>query len=288
MRLTARVPATSANLGPGFDALAIALDLCNEVTIETSSSSSVSWEGEGEGTLPRDGSDLVSAALRSVFADVGKEPPSVALRGVNRIPVERGLGSSAAAVAAGVALGFAALDRELEADAMAPFTDRFEGHHDNVAAALRGGLTIAYDTGAGWSAARLDAHSDLRPVVLVPEVRLSTEFAREALPSAVQLADAAFNAGRAALAVHALTRDPSLLPVAMEDRLHQDVRLELLPEVRDVFQKLRSDGVPVCVSGAGPSLLAFETTDGGVADPGGSWRVFRLPVRSRGVEVEGG
>lgn len=288
MRLTATVPATSANLGPGFDALAIALDLCNEVTIETASSASVAWEGEGDGTLPRDGSDLVSAAFRSVFDDAGKEPPTFALRGVNRISVERGLGSSAAAVVAGVALAFAALDRELEPDAMAPFTDRFESHHDNVAAALRGALTIAYAIGDGWSAVRLETHPDLRPVVLVPEVRLSTALAREALPTVVPLADAAFDAGRSALVVHSLTVAPSLLPVALEDRLHQEVRLELLPEVRDVFEKLRSDGVPVCVSGAGPSLLAFETEDRSVPDPGGAWRVLRLPVRSAGVEVSSG
>lgn len=288
MRLTATVPATSANLGPGFDALAIALDLCNEVTIETTSSASVGWEGEGDGTLPRDGSDLVSSAFRSVFDEAGKEPPTVALRGVNRIPVERGLGSSAAAVIAGVALAFAALDRELEADAMAPFTDRFESHHDNVAAALRGALTIAYAVGDGWSATRLEVHPDLRPVVLVPQVRLSTTLAREALPAAVPLADAAFDAGRSALVVHSLTVAPSLLPIALEDRLHQEVRLELLPEVRDVFEKLRSDGVPVCVSGAGPSLLAFETEERSVPDPGGSWRVLRLPVRSAGVEVSSG
>ena len=288
MRLTATVPATSANLGPGFDALAIVLDLCNEVTIETASSASVAWEGEGDGTLPRDGSDLVSAAFRSVFDDAGKEPPTFALRGVNRIPVERGLGSSAAAVVGGVALAFATLGRELEPDAMAPFTDRFESHHDNVAAALRGALTIAYAIGDGWSAARLEAHPDLRPVVLVPEARLSTALAREALPTVVPLADAAFDAGRAALVVHSLTVAPSLLPVALEDRLHQEVRLELLPEVRDVFEKLRSDGVPVCVSGAGPSLLAFETEDRSVPDPGGAWRVLRLPVRSAGVEVSSG
>jgi homoserine kinase len=285
VRLTATVPATSANLGPGFDALAIALDLCNEVTIETGPSASVAWEGEGDGALPRDGSDLVSAAFRSVFDQAGKDAPVVALRGVNRIPVERGLGSSAAAVVAGVALAFAVLDREVEPDAMAPFTDRFESHHDNVAAALRGALTIAYAIGEGWSATRLETHPDLRPVVLVPEVRLSTALAREALPAAVPLVDAAFDAGRSALVVHSLTVAPSLLPIALEDRLHQEVRLELLPEVRDAFEKLRSDGVPVCVSGAGPSLLAFETDERSVPDPGGAWRVLRLPVRSPGVEV---
>lgn len=285
MRLRATVPATSANLGSGFDALAIALDLCNEVTIETASSVSVLWEGEGDASLPRDGSDLVSSAFRSVFDEARKGAPTFALRGVNRIPVERGLGSSAAAVVAGVALAFVALGRELEPEAMAPFTDRFESHHDNVAAALRGALTIAYATGDGWSAARLEAHPDLRPVVLVPEVRLSTALAREALPADVPLADAAFDAGRSALVVHSLTVAPSLLPVALEDRLHQEVRLEILPEVRDVFEKLRSDGVPVCVSGAGPSLLAFETEERSVPDPGDAWRVLRLPVRSTGVEV---
>jgi homoserine kinase len=286
--LTARVPATSANLGPGFDALALALDLCNEVTIETGSEAGVSWTGEGRDSLPRDGTDLVSAAYRSVLEDAGAEAQPFSVAGVNRIPIARGLGSSAAAVVAGVALGFTVIDRALDPAQMGALTDRFESHHDNVAAALRGGLTVAYGTDGGWRAERLEPLRDLRPVVLVPGVQLSTALAREALPRSVPLVDASFNAGRTALAVHALTRSPGLLTIALEDRLHQRVRLDLVPEVREMFERLRTDGVPVCVSGAGPSLLAFETDERPVPDPGGSWRVLRLLVRPQGVEVTRG
>jgi homoserine kinase len=286
LRLTARVPATSANLGPGFDSLALALDLCNEVSIDTDASASVTWEGEGADSLPRDGSDMVSAAFRSVFAATNGKAPSVSVRGINRIPIARGLGSSAAAVVAGIALAFAALGREQDPHRMAPFTDGFESHHDNVAAALHGGLALAYPVDGGWRAERLEPDRDLRPALLVPELQLPTSLAREALPSRVDLMDAAFNIGRAALAVHALTRDPGFLPVALEDRIHQRVRLDLVPEMREVFERLRAGGVPVCVSGAGPSLLAFESDDRPVPEPGVGWRVMRLKVRAHGVEVD--
>ncbi|MDP9241653.1 MAG: homoserine kinase [Actinomycetota bacterium] len=283
--MTARIPATSANLGPGFDSLALALDLCNEITIDTEGPADVTWEGEGADSLPRDGSDLVNAAFRSVFAVAERPAPEISLLGVNRIPVTRGLGSSAAAVVGGVALGFAALGWEHDPHRMESFTNPFESHHDNVAAALHGGLTVAYAADGGWSAERLEPHPELRPVLLVPEVELSTTLARDALPAQVELTDATFNIGRTALAVLALTRDPGLLPVALEDRLHQRVRLDLVPEVRDAFERLRSGGIPLCVSGAGPSLLAFESDEHPVQAPDGGWRALRLKVRARGVEV---
>jgi homoserine kinase len=286
LRLTARIPATSANLGPGFDSLALALDLWNEITIDTEGPADVTWEGEGADSLPRDGSDLVNAAFRSVFAVAERPAPEISLLGVNRIPVARGLGSSAAAVVGGVALSFAALGWEDDPHRMESFTNPFESHHDNVAAALHGGLTVAYAADGGWSAERLEPHPELRPVLLVPEVELSTALARDALPAQVELTDAAFNIGRTALAVVALTRDPGLLPIALEDRLHQRVRLDLVPEVREVFERLRSGGVPVCVSGAGPSLLAFESDENPVKAPEVGWRPLRLKVRPRGVEVE--
>ncbi len=285
MRLTARVPATSANLGPGFDSFALALDLCNEITLQTESTDEVSWEGEGAGSLPRDGSDVVSAAFRAVLDAAERRAPVFSVHGVNRIPVARGLGSSAAAVVGGVALGFAAVGWEPDPRRMASFTDRFESHHDNVGAALHGGLSIAFGDEHGWRALRLDPHPTLRPVVLVPEVELSTEAARNALPASVPLADAAFNVARAGLAVHALTKDPWLLPVALEDRLHQQVRLGLVAELREAFDEVRSRGAAVCVSGAGPSLLAFEAEEHPIGEPPEGWRSLPLEVRERGVEV---
>jgi homoserine kinase len=285
MRLVARVPATSANLGPGFDSLALALDLCNDVTVDTDVEPTVSWEGEGAEELPTDGTDMVTRAMQVVAADAGRALPPFALTGVNRIPIERGLGSSAAAAVAGAALASALLDLAEGSDRSTAFSiaSRLEGHADNAAAASLGGLTIAV---SGARPVRLDPHPDLRPVLLVPErLRLSTRSAREALPPNVPLSDAAFNAGRAAMVVVALTARPELLRTALEDRLHQDVRLGLVPEADQLRRRLRALDIPVCVSGAGPTLLAFGRDSRPVPDPGPGW--YAVPVRPRpeGVEV---
>lgn len=286
MRLRARAPATSANLGPGFDCFGLALDLVNEVILDPDAPPGVSWEGEGAGELPTDGSDALSAALRRTAETAGRRLPPLRLRGRNRIPVERGLGSSAAAVVAGVGLADRLLGLGLSPDERLALAVELEGHPDNVAAALRGGLVLAYRAAGGWRAEALAPAAELRPAVLVPEARLSTVAARAALPREVPLADAAFNAGRAALAVVALTARPELLDEALEDRLHQGVRLRLVPEVAEAFARVRAAGVPVCVSGAGPSLLAFERDGAVVPDLGPGWRVLRVPPRRAGLEVE--
>jgi len=159
-----------------------------------------------------------------------------------------------------------------------------EGHPDNAAAAVYGSLTLA---AADVRPVRLDPHPSLRPAVLIPEgLRLSTDEARRVLAPQVARADAVFNLGRAAMAVVALTERPDLLGPALEDRLHQDVRLSLLPEVREMFERVRAAGVPVCVCGAGPSLLAFESGSRAVPDPGPGWRVLRIAPRAAGAEVE--
>lgn len=286
MRLRARAPATSANLGPGFDCFGLALELVNEVILDPDAPPGVSWEGEGAGELPTDGSDALSAALRRTAEAAGRRLPPLRLRGRNRIPVERGLGSSAAAVVAGVGLADRLLGLGLSPDERLALAVELEGHPDNVAAALRGGLVLAYRATGGWRAEALAPAAELRPAVLVPEARLSTVAARAALPREVPLADAAFNAGRAALAVVALTARPELLDEALEDRLHQGVRLRLVPEVAEAFARVRAAGVPVCVSGAGPSLLAFERDGAVVPDLGPGWRVLRVPPRRAGLEVE--
>lgn len=287
MRLTARVPATSANLGPGFDCFGLALDLCNEVTIDTEAEPRVTWEGEGAEELPTDGSDMVSRAIRATFERGGRdEVPPLALHGVNRIPLERGLGSSSAAAVAGVALARALLGEAGPGDdphGTFAIAAELEGHPDNAAPATYGGLTVIAD----GLVRRLDVHPAISPVALVPEgVRMPTEAARAALPAQVPLADAVFNVAHGALAVTALTTgDLDLLLVALRDRLHEEVRLALVPEVREVFRAMRAARVPVCVSGSGPSLLAFEREGSALPDPGEGWRVLRLPVRARGVEL---
>ena len=289
MRLTARVPATSANLGPGFDCFGLALDLVNEVTIDTAAEPGVTWEGEGAEELPTDGSDMVSRAMTHAARiaagahGVTRGLPPVYLHGVNRVPLESGLGSSAAAAVAGVALAYGLLDPPHDPQTTFAVAADLEGHPDNAAAAVYGGFTLVAGEGL---VQRFDPHPDLRPVVLVPEgVRLPTGEARRALPAQVSREDAVFNAAHAALMVAAILHDPGLLYPAMRDRLHQDVRLALVPEVRRVFERISAAEVPVCVSGAGPSLLAFEREGHAVPDPGDGWCVLRLPVRAVGVEV---
>ena len=290
MRLTVRVPATSANLGPGFDCFGLALDLCNEVTIDTDAEPGVSWEEEGAGELPTDGSDLVSRTIARVGASHDMTPPPLRLHGTNRIPLERGLGSSSAAAVAGVVLGSRLFDLSIDGHGTDRGPDPYsvfrlaaeiEGHPDNAASATYGGFTIVADE----KVHRLDVHPDVRPAILVPQTRLSTATARDVLPPEVARADAVFNAAHAGLLVHALTREPSLLREALRDRLHQEARLGLIPPARLVFERLWTAGVPVCVSGAGPALLAFESHDRSVPDLGDGWRTLRLPVRPTGVQV---
>jgi homoserine kinase len=288
VRLTARVPATSANLGPGFDCFGLALDLCNEVTVDTDAEPGVTWEGEGADELPTDGSDLISTTIRHVAQRVaagGPRPvPPIGIHALNRIPLERGLGSSSAAAVAGVALAYVLLDLLDAPDPFATFSIAagLEGHPDNAAAAAFGGFTIV----AGDAVHRFDPHPDLRPVVLVPmNARVATEEARRRLPRDVSRDDAVFNAGHAALTTAALLQDPDLLYAAMRDRLHEAERLALVPEVGAMFERVRAANVPVCVSGSGPALLAFERDRYPVPDPGDGWRVLRVPVRASGVEV---
>jgi len=286
VRVTATVPASSANLGPGFDCFGLALDLCNEVTLDLDARPAVAWQGEGGAELPTDGSDLVSRAIAAAAERAGREAPAGAIRGVNRIPLERGLGSSAAAAVAGVALANAALRLGLEPTHVLEIAAGLEGHPDNAAAAVFGGFTMVLDDGV---VGRFDPDPDLRPALFVPsDARVSTEAAREALPATVPHAEAAANAGHAALTAVALLHDPGLLPRAMRDRLHQDVRLALVPEVRATFDRLREAGLAVCVSGSGPSLLAFERDDVVTPDPSEGWTVLRVPVRASGVDIREG
>ncbi len=288
MRLTARVPATSANLGPGFDCFGLALDLCNEVTIDTEEEPGVTWEGEGAADLPSDGTDMISRAMaaavqRQAHLRPGVPLPSLALHGVNRIPLERGLGSSSAAAVAGVALANALLGPAGWDDSYTTFAyaAEVEGHPDNAAPAVYGGFTVVAD---GF-VRRLQPHPSLRPVALIPDARLSTDLARRALSAQVTRGDAVYNVSHASLAAIALTTDPELLVVALRDRLHEELRLGMVPEVRHVAEELRRAQIPVCVSGAGPSLLAFELDGREVPDPGEGWRMLRLPVRDAGAEV---
>jgi homoserine kinase len=284
-----RVPATSANLGPGFDAFGLALSLHDEVLVRVAGAGlAVDVTGEGADRLPRTERHLVVRALRAGFDALGGQPPGLEVRCANSIPHSRGLGSSAAAIVAGVLAARALVPdgaERLDDAAVLRLAAEMEGHPDNVAACLLGGFTTAWLERDGAHAVSVAPAPQLRPVVFVPQERASTVAARGLLPSVVPHADAAYNAGRAALLVHALTRDPRLLLAATEDRLHQTHRAPAMPASLALVERLRGDGVPAVLSGAGPTVLAFAV-DGG-ADPAGhataGWEAVHLDVDTVGA-----
>jgi homoserine kinase len=289
--LRVRVPATSANLGPAFDCAGLALashDVVEFSTLERGLEVVVT--GEGAGTLPSGEGHLVVRAFRAACAQLGWSPSGLRVVATNEIPQGRGMGSSAAAVVAGV-VGAWALCPDVETidtDAVLRLTTELEGHPDNVAACLLGAATLSWTTGAGARAVRLDVAEEIAPVVFVPGGTLSTHVARGLLPDAVPHADAAFNAGRSALLVHALTREPARLLEATEDRLHQRQRAAAMPASLALVDRLREGGHAAVVSGAGPSVLVLtsrnavrEVTD---FTPEG-WRALPLDVDLGGARV---
>ena len=279
MTVVVRAPATSANLGPGFDSLGLALELRDRVAFEFADEDRVTVSGEGAGEVPTGPEHLVLKSFRRAFEHVGRTAPTVALTCENVIPHGRGLGSSSAAIVAGLA-GARALGADLDDAAVLDLATRIEGHPDNVAPALLGGLTVAWTESTGM-AVRLEPTVS-RVNVVIPHQRLSTETARGLLPTSVPYADAVHAIGRGALAVAAFTGYPQHLLAATEDRLHQDYRKPAYPQSWDLVQDLRACGVPAAISGAGPSVIAF----GPAVAPDG-WRVMELPVALQGVLVTG-
>lgn len=258
MTVHVRVPATSANLGPGFDALGLALALHNELTLAEADDVRVAVRGAGAGQLPDGETNLVARAARMAFEEAGRPFRGVAVECVNRIPLSRGLGSSAAALVGGLLGANALLGSPLSRPALLSLAARAEGHPDNVAAALCGGLTVACEGPGGVIAVPLPLPEDVRWVVLIPELTGATAEARAVLPPTVPRADAVFNVQRVALLLASLYAERvDLLNVAMDDRLHQPYRVRLFPWMTAVGDAAREAGALGCVlSGAGPSLLA--------------------------------
>jgi homoserine kinase len=282
-----RVPASSANLGPGFDSLGLALGLHDEIDVAvTGDGLVVEVDGEGAAGVPRDERHLVVRAMRRAFEVFGDAPAGLRLRCRNAIPHARGLGSSAAAAVAG-AVAAAALcgrDPQQERQALLQLTAGMEGHADNAAASLLGGFVIAWNSGDRFDAVKVDAHPGIVPVALVAGVESSTATTRGLLPERVPLADAAFTGSRTALAVLAFTRRPDLLLPATADRLHQEYRRPAYPESAALVDALRARDVPAVISGAGPTVLAL-TADGTLpagVDPHG-FTVLPLPIDPDGA-----
>jgi homoserine kinase len=264
------VPASSANLGPGFDALGLALGLYNQIEATESDRIAVTIDGEGAGQLATDETNVVVRAVRTAYEAGGRAFRGCTLNCVNRIPLARGLGSSAAAWVGGLVAGNALLGSPLDRETLLALAARAEGHPDNVAAALLGGLTVAYGGGDGARALSLPVPDWIRCIVLVPGVSMSTAEARAILPGEVSRADAVFNVQRVALLLASLQagrRDA--LSASLEDRLHEPYRLRLFPWMTEVTRAARAAGALGCVlSGAGPSLLALapdETSAAAVA-----------------------
>lgn len=291
------VPATAANLGPGFDSLGLALGLHDEVTVEVidGSAHEIVVEGEGAGVVPLDESHLVLRALERGLKALGHPLPAVGMRCRNVIPHSRGLGSSAAAIVAGVVAARALVSDPGARDDAAQVADllqvaaELESHPDNVAPALYGGFVVSGRGHDGrFYAAPSPISEQIAVVCLVPPCGVATSTARGLLPASVPHSDAAANAGRAALLVTALAGHPDLLWEATRDWLHQEQRGPAMPETLEVVHRLRARGVPAVVSGAGPTVLAFAGPElpGEVAAaaPEG-WQVLPLPVDRAGARV---
>lgn len=254
-----RVPATSANLGAGYDCLGLALARYNEVTLAVADQLVVSIEGEGADRLPRDGSHLVLRAAAAAAQAAGRELPPLALAQHNRIPLARGMGSSSAAIVAGVLGANALLDLGLNQAQMLDICTAVEGHPDNVAPALLGGLTVCCLAGEQVLVSRLQVAAGLTCVLVVPDFEVSTEAARRVLPQTIAHADAVFNLCRSSLMVAALVSGQfDLLREATRDRLHQPYRAPLVPGLEQVIAAALAAGAHgACLSGSGPTVLAF-------------------------------
>lgn len=295
--VTVKVPATTANLGPGFDTLGLALALYDrlEVSVRAEPGVRITVIGVGEGEVPTDDKNLVYRAIAHTFAAYGFAVPGLEMVAHNVIPHGRGLGSSGAAIVSGIMAAKGLLEGiiEIDSDALLRLATELEGHPDNVAPALFGGLTIAWMTPEGPQHKKLIVHRGVSPLVCVPETTMSTAHARSLQPDSVPHSDATFNVSRSALLIAALIQSPELLLAATEDRLHQSYRASAMPETDSLIQILRKNGLAAVVSGAGPSLLvlgsepsqrlrAAELVAENCATP---WQSLMLAVDFKGATV---
>jgi homoserine kinase len=294
--VSVKVPATSANLGPGFDTLGMALSYYDELQVEAVAGNDISVEvhGEGAGEVATDGTNLVAKTIAFVF-DRYKQPlPGLKLVAHNVIPHGRGMGSSGAAVVSGIMAAKGLLEGivEISSDDLLDIATEIEGHPDNVAPALFGGLTIAWEDEGGAHHKKLFVHRGVSPLELVPSFKMSTALARSLQPESVPHDDAVFNVSRSALLIAALTQSPELLLAATEDRLHQDYRAEAMPETDELIRTMRANGHAAVVSGAGPSVLVLASDPAErldavklAAEKYPQWQALLLAVDFKGATV---
>lgn len=300
--VTVKVPATSANLGPGYDSLGLALSLHDTLTVETLAGGQLEFElsGEGAETLPRDASHLVVKAITEALHRLGFRHDGLRITADNVNPHGRGLGSSASAVVAAVTAANALVPKEARRgkDWILQLTSEMEGHPDNVAPAIFGGLALSWQDSDQYSSTCATVAESVVPVVAVPDYELSTEAARALLPASIGHHAAAMNSGRAALLIHALTSKPEFLLPGTEDYLHQSYRAEAMRPSAELIRALRRAGYAAVVSGAGPTVLVLangEDEAAAVVDfigtytaantPDVGWRVMKLAVDVEGAKV---
>ena len=268
-----QVPATSANLGPGFDSLGLALGLQDRYIAQVLDEQVIDIDisGEGADAIPRNEKNLVIKSMYKGFEFLGGKPRGIALRALNVIPHTRGLGSSASAIVGGLSLARALVlggNERMSNEDMLNLANEMEGHPDNVAAAIFGGATIAWqELQHGHNVAlsvQVEVDSRISAVAFIPSTSVSTSKARKMLPDSIKHADAVKNSAHAALLVHALQHRPDLLHTATEDFLHQSYRADAMPASFTLLMKLRNAGVAAFISGAGPTILVLHT--GGSAE----------------------
>ncbi len=299
MKLSIKAPATSANLGPGFDTLGLALDLWNETTITPAKEFSVQVSGEGEGKLTSGKNNLLVRAGQRVAERAGRALPPFHAECVNQIPLSSGMGSSSAAILTGMLAANALLENPFTREEILNLASEMEGHPDNVAPALLGGLVISMVENGQVIARKIPVDARIRVTIALPDFYLLTKQARAALPKRVLRKDAVHNISHAALVVEALRNgDLDLLGKAMTDKLHQPYRLKLIPGAASAMRAAKEAGASaVALSGAGPGLIAFaaktepmisEAMKRAFEAAGVEARIFRLGATSRGAEIQMG
>jgi len=263
-KVSVSVPATSANLGPGYDAFGLALEIRDFVTATFTDDDQISVNivGQGAGELPTDGTHLIAKTIVDACKAFGTQVTGLQVECKNAIPQGRGLGSSAAAIVAGLVLASELTYARASEDELLQMANAIEGHPDNVAACLLGALTVAWlESDNKANSVSMNVHEDIFPVLGIPQTQLDTHKARGLIPETIPHVDAAFNVGRSALLVAAMIGNPDFLFEATQDKLHQPFRAAAYPESMELIGLLREVEIAACISGAGPTIIALTTSD---------------------------